>query len=202
MKTLLIGTHNRHKVKEIAQFLQDLPWTIKSLLDFPQIPPVQEMGSTLKENAILKAKTYAKATGLLTLADDTGLEVDALHGAPGVYSARYAGENCTYFDNNQKLLRALEGLTSEQRTAKFKCVVACYEPASDHLQIAEGVLEGEILTKMQGQNGFGYDPVFFVPHLKKTLAELDLFEKNKISHRALALKKAKQILYAYDTHCQ
>lgn len=196
MTTLLLGTHNKHKVKEISYLLENIPFKIQSLDDFPNLSPVEENGETLEQNAVLKAKTYAKLTGLLTVADDTGLEVAALNGEPGVKSARYAGENCSYEDNNRKLLRELAGLNSNQRTAKFRCVIACYDPNSNWLQLAEGVLSGEILPEMKGKNGFGYDPIFYVPSLGKTLAELTLEEKNTISHRALALKQAKKILEA------
>jgi XTP/dITP diphosphohydrolase len=193
MKTLLIGTNNRHKVKEISDLLKGLPFEIKSLLNFPNISPVDETGKTLEENAILKAKAYGKATSLLTIADDTGLEVPSLNGAPGVFSARYAGEQCSFKDNNQKLIKELSQ-SKLDRTAQFRCVIACYDPEKDFVQTVEGILKGEILDIARGTNGFGYDPIFLVPRLAKTLAELSLEEKNRVSHRALALFKAKELL--------
>ena len=195
MKSVLIGTNNRHKVKEISNLLIGMPLEVKSLLDFPKIQAVDETGKTLEENAILKAKSYGQATGLLTLADDTGLEVSALNDEPGVMSARYAGEQCSYEDNNRKLLKEL--LKQQDRKAKFRCVIACYDPKNNILEVVEGALEGKILESVRGQNGFGYDPIFYLPQFKKTLAELSLEEKNKISHRALALIKAKEILKKY-----
>lgn len=195
MRPILIGTNNRHKVKEISDLLRGMPFEVKSLIDFPNISSVEENGKTLEENAVLKAKSYGKVTGLLTLADDTGLEVPALNGAPGVISARYAGEHCSYEDNNRKLLKELT--QEKNRKAKFRCVIACYDPVKDFLQVIEGNLEGEILESIRGNNGFGYDPLFFVPQLEKTLAELSLEEKNRVSHRALALIKVKEILKKY-----
>jgi XTP/dITP diphosphohydrolase len=195
MKTLLIGTHNRHKVKEISHLLSEIHFEIKSLDDFPKITEVEENGKTLEENAALKAKSYGDASGLLTIADDTGLEVDALNGAPGVFSARYAGAKCSYEDNNKKLIQELSNQTN--RKAEFKCVIACYDPSKKTIEYAKGILEGEILDSCQGTNGFGYDPIFYIPNLKKTLAQITLEEKNKISHRALALFKTKEILKKY-----
>lgn len=197
MQQILIGSHNLHKVKEISNLLSDLPVTIKSLSDFPSISEVVEDGKTLKENAMKKAKNYAEKTNLLTLADDTGLEVDALAGDPGVRSARYAGEHCSYSHNNKKLLANLAHCRNGERGAHFRCVIALCEPKTRLIQTAEGILHGEILTEERGKNGFGYDPIFFIPHLKKTLAELSMEEKNRISHRAQAVLKAKEILKKY-----
>ena len=199
MKELLIGTHNKHKTEEIARLLKDLPLAIKDLSRFPQIAPVEEDGDTLLENAVKKAKYYSEKTGLMTLADDTGLEVDALNGEPGVKSARYAGDHCSYQDNNLKLLQALSGAKNGDRTAHFKCVIACYDPKTKGLKTAEGKITGRILASPRGRNGFGYDPVFYMPELKKTLAELSMEEKNTVSHRALAVLKMKDIL---KTQCE
>ncbi len=191
---ILLGTNNRNKVKEISKLLADLPVKIKTLDDFPGVAPVEEDGETLEENAIKKAHFYSKATRMFTLADDTGLEVAALNGAPGVYSARYAGENCSYEDNNRKLISELEKIKATNRAARFRCVIACADAEKGFLKVVDGSLIGTILDSIQGTHGFGYDPIFFVPEVKKTLAELTLEEKNKISHRALALNKAKEIL--------
>ena len=199
MKTILIGTHNLNKVKEITSLLVELPVQIKTLNDFPDIVPVDETGNTLEENAELKAKTYAKKTNLITIADDTGLEVHALNGAPGVRSARYAGENCSYSDNNNKLIQELKGKNETERNAKFRCVIACYDPEKKRMELADGTIEGKIIDTLQGQHGFGYDPIFFVTSIKKTLAELSLKEKNTLSHRAQALQKAKIILKQWLT---
>ncbi len=191
---ILIGTHNKGKIKEIANLLSGLPVTLKTLDDFPEIGIVEEDGETLEENAIKKAHFYSKAAKMLTVADDTGLEVAALKGAPGVYSARYAGENCTYEDNNRKLIAELEKLKTDDRRARFRCVIALAEADKGYLQVVDGFILGEITQTLKGGQGFGYDPVFYVPEIKKTLAELTLEEKNKISHRAMALNKAKEIL--------
>jgi XTP/dITP diphosphohydrolase len=194
VKEILIGTHNRHKAREISELLSDLGITVRTLNDFPGVPETDEDGKTLEENAVKKAREYAQATGLLTLSDDTGLEVDALNGAPGVYSARYAGEDCSFEDNNRKLLKELQGVPSAQRTARFRCVIACFDPADGKMSTVEGAVQGSIVEDLQGRNGFGYDPVFFVPELGKTLAELTLEEKNRISHRGQAIRKAKELL--------
>lgn len=193
-KTILLGTHNLHKIKEISDLLSGLPLTIKTLTDFPHILPVTEDGETLEENAIKKAKFYSKSTGLFTLADDTGLEVTILKGEPGVRSARYAGEHCSYKENNQKLLSELSKVGDEERSARFRCLLALLDPEKDNLQVVEGFIEGKILKIARGQNGFGYDPIFYLPKLDKTLAELSLEEKNRVSHRAIAILKAKEVL--------
>lgn len=193
-KEILLGTHNLHKIREILDLLSDLPITIRTLVDFPHISPVEEDGKTLEENAEKKAKFYSKSTGLLTLADDTGLEVAILKGEPGVRSARYAGENCSYEENNQKLLAKLSGMENGERLARFRCCLALFDPEKKDLRIVEGSIQGEIVRMVQGKNGFGYDPIFYLPQLKKTLAELSLEEKNRVSHRAIAILKAKEIL--------
>lgn len=194
MRTILLGTNNRHKIKEISSLLSELNLEIKTLADFPAVPSVNEDGETLEENALKKAKHYAQATGLFTFSEDTGLEVPALNGQPGVLSARYAGEQCSYEDNNRKLLSELSKMKTGNRNAYFRTVIALYDPVSDSVKTVEGKRAGKILEKPRGKNGFGYDPVFYLPELKKTLAELTLEEKNKISHRALALLKAKEFL--------
>lgn len=194
MREILLGTSNLHKAREISRLLKDIPLKIKTLSDFPQITAVKEDGKTLEENAVKKARAYSEETGLFTLADDTGLEVEALGGAPGVESARYAGEKRSYEDNNRKLLEALSHTKNGNRAARFRCVIALADPLAQSVQTVEAAIEGEILTTLRGSKGFGYDPLFYLPHLKKTLAELSLEEKNRISHRALAVLKAKKVL--------
>jgi XTP/dITP diphosphohydrolase len=193
MRKLLIGTHNAGKTREIVAYLAGTPFEVISLKALPNITPVDETGATLEENAILKARSYAALSGWLTLADDTGLEVAALNGAPGVYSARFAGENCTY-DNNRLLISKLNGVPEAKRAARFRTVMALFDPDNQKTELAEGFLDGLITETMRGQNGFGYDPVFFIPALNRTLAELSIDEKNALSHRAQALQKAKSLL--------
>ena len=190
---LVLATGNRDKQREMKAFLQDLGLTIRTLDEFPAAPVVIEDGQTCRSNAGKKASEIARFTGLLTLADDTGLEVDALGGRPGVYAARYAGAHATYADNCQKLLNELTGVPADQRGARFLTVVAISDPSSS-VEFVEGVLQGRIADHCSGGHGFGYDPVFMVPELGKTLAELTLDQKNQISHRGQALDKAKDVL--------
>ena len=190
---LVLATGNRDKQKEIVALLSDLPITIRSLSEFQPVPEIIEDGETCEANAVKKAVIIAKHTGRLTLADDTGLEVEALGGVPGVYAARYAGENATYNDNCQKLLNELQGVSLDNRNAMFVTVMAIAEP-SGLVDVVEGRLEGKISETVSGTDGFGYDPVFIVPELGKTLAEIKLEEKNQISHRGRALVKAKGLL--------
>lgn len=254
--TIIFATRNPDKIREIQAILQGTGITLASLEDFGRIPPVVEDGATLEENALKKARAVRDATGLCALADDTGLEVDALGGEPGVHSARYAGENGDYEANNRKLLDALSGVPDGQRTARFRCVMALalarhegeavFErmnaeaadeaqtagaapsevrgPAGDghpagtavamgsengdrrHVPaagkserridalIAEGVLEGRITREKRGNAGFGYDPVFEVPAVGKTLAEMGLEAKNQISHRYRALVEIRELI--------
>ncbi|MEW6040601.1 MAG: XTP/dITP diphosphatase [Elusimicrobiota bacterium] len=192
MKTkLVIATNNKDKFREINAILKETLGSrlkIISLSDF-NIPPVIEDGKTLKENAVKKANEVSRATGLITLAEDTGLEVDYLNGEPGVYSARYAGPGKSYSDNNKKLLSKLKGIPFEKRTAQFRCVAAIVFPDGD-IQTAEGIIKGTLTDKERGTAGFGYDPVFLVPEYNKTFAELPLETKNKISHRSKAIHLA------------
>src|SRR2546422_9282013 len=154
---------------------------------------VEETGTTFVENAILKAKAYARASDLLSLADDSGLEIDALGGAPGVYSARYLGEGMPYEERFRVILEQLKAQPVEQRTARFRCVIALAEP-SGYVRTVEGVIEGVIAQEPRGENGFGYDPIFFVPELGKTTAELTPEQKNRISHRGRAAQRAHMLL--------
>ncbi|MDD2774140.1 MAG: RdgB/HAM1 family non-canonical purine NTP pyrophosphatase [Elusimicrobiales bacterium] len=184
--SILIATANPHKAGEIAALLPQTGAEYKSLADFPALRMPEETGATLEENAALKAVFAAKAAGLWALADDTGLEVDALGGAPGVYSARYSGKERDYPANNAKLLRELAGVPAVKRTARFRTVAALASPSGKILS-EEGRLEGKIGFEPRGGNGFGYDPLFIVPSLGKTLAELSFAEKNRLSHRRAAL---------------
>jgi XTP/dITP diphosphohydrolase len=198
---LVLATRNRHKGEELAALLGDLGIRIRTLDEFPGVPDVVEDGSTCEANAVKKAKEIATATGLAAVADDTGLEVDALNGRPGVYAARYAGEHATYEDNCRKLLLELSGVPRERRTARFMTVAAIALPSGE-VQIATGQLEGLIAEKPVGSRGFGYDPVFFIPELGKTLAELSADEKNRISHRAKAFIQAKDLLRSIQSQTQ
>ena len=187
-KVLVIATFNPHKLLKIRAILPPLPLALKALSDFPGAAPAEEDGATLEENAVKKALAAARFTGLWALADDTGLEVDALGGAPGVYSARYAGGDCSCAANNLKLLAELSGLPPEKRTARFRCVMALASPGGSVITV-EGRLEGRIALSTSGTGGFGYDPLFLPAGADKTLAELTPGEKNALSHRAAAVRK-------------
>lgn len=188
---IVVATHNKHKVDEIREFFKD-DFEVLSADDIGSYDEIEETGDTIEENALLKARSLANLTDDIVIADDTGLFVDYLDGKPGVYSARFAGSNATYEDNNMKLLRLLEGVPIEKRKATFRTVVALIYKGKE--TIIEGKVEGTILDSPRGQFGFGYDPVFFVDKVGKTLAELTLEEKNEVSHRANALKKLKEYL--------
>ena len=192
MNKIVAGTRNAGKVREIRQALADLLFEVGGIPD-EGLADVEETGVTFSENAILKARYYAQHTGEYCLADDSGLEVDALDGAPGVYSARYSGQGATDAANNQKLLLALQDVPPEKRTARFRSVLALACPDGS-LLLADGTCEGVILTEARGEGGFGYDPLFWMPDQQKTLAEMTLQEKNAISHRGNALKVLKQKL--------
>ncbi len=193
---LLIATRNRHKLIEIQSILSDLNFDFFSPADFPNFPIINEDALTIRDNAIKKSIESAHASKTLTLADDTGLEVDALGGEPGVYSARFAGEEATYHENNKKLLKLLSGVPLKKRLARFRCVVSI---ATDQglVDAVEGVCNGTILESERGGGGFGYDPLFIPDGQVKTFAELPLNVKNRISHRAKALEKAWAVLSKY-----
>ena len=183
---IVLATHNRGKMEEMSAILGHLPVELLALDAFPEIGDIPETGNTLKENAFIKAETVHRLTGLPALADDTGLEVDALNGAPGIYSARYAGADATIDDNCQKMLKELHGFPIEKRTARFRTVIAFVNGGEK--EWVEGVAEGRIIEDKRGIGGFGYDPIFYYPPLRKTFAELDSVEKNSISHRGKALR--------------
>jgi len=192
--TLLIATTNRGKLREVSEVLNGFEMAMVSLADFPDLPEAVEDGATFEDNAKIKALHYARLSGCRTLADDSGLCVDALNGEPGVHSARYAGTPSNDAANNRKLIAALRGMSELDRTARFVCVLALAEPATDGARptivaTARGEVEGVIIDQPRGNNGFGYDPHFLIPNLGKTAAELPPEEKNAISHRGRALRK-------------
>ncbi len=189
---LFVATKNMDKIREITDVLSDLNIHINSINDFPNLPDVIENQTTLEGNALKKASEFSKACGYPALADDTGLEVDALNGAPGIYSSRYAGDNATYDQNVDKLLEELKSVPKEKRTARFRTIIALVGPG--FTKTVEGVCEGMILSERQGDGGFGYDPVFYVPETGQTFAQMPLSEKNKISHRGRALQSMKRVL--------
>lgn len=190
MHSLVIGTNNRDKVREIARALEQLPIRILSKADFPSFPDPEETGHTLTENALIKARAIYQAIHLPTLSDDTGLEVDALQGAPGVVSARFAGPNATYADNCRHLLTMMQSFpNAEQRTARFRTVIALVW-SEDDVEIVEGTCDGIITVDPAGTGGFGYDPVFFYPPAGCTFAEMSLEGKNRVSHRGRAIERA------------
>jgi XTP/dITP diphosphohydrolase len=193
MRALLLATSNPHKLGEFRAIFASLPLRLLSLNDLQLNIEVEETGATFAENAELKASAYAQASGMLTLADDSGLEIDSLRGAPGVQSARYLGRETTYEERFRRILEQLKGLPVDQRTARFRCVIALAEP-SGNARIVEGVIEGVIADSPRGDNGFGYDPIFYLPELGKTFAELAPEHKNRISHRARAAQAARELL--------
>jgi XTP/dITP diphosphohydrolase len=193
VKKLILATNNIHKISEMKAILSGLNLEILSAKNFPDFPEVEETGETLAENAILKVKAVWEKYHLPAVADDTGLEVDYLSGAPGVYSARFAGSGCSYDDNNRKLLSLLEKIEKPGRTARFRTVIA-FVDITGAVRHVDGVLEGEIADKVRGSHGFGYDPIFIVGRTGKTLAEYPAEEKNKISHRSRALAKIHPII--------
>ena len=195
MRKLLIATRNKGKFPEIVALLRGLPFEFVSLGDVSELPKdfeVEEPAMTFEGNAIIKAMTFGSKTGLLALADDSGLEVDALGGRPGVLSARYAPGSDA--DRCRKLLAELKEVPESQRTARFRAVIAIYDPQNEKVRTCAGACEGRITTEPRGSNGHGYDPVFFVSARNKTCAEMSLEEKNSISHRGKALRTAGEIL--------
>lgn len=190
---IVLATGNQGKVKELKAILSDLDVEVLSLKDFPEIGEIIEDGVTFAENAIKKATAVTEAVNLIAVADDSGLEVDYLDGAPGIYSARFAGESSSDLENNLKLLSLLQDVPDEKRTARFRCVIAVSTPCGE-MYTTDGTCEGIVGHEMKGELGFGYDPLFFLPEHNRTIAELDPEIKNRISHRGRALVKAKVIL--------
>ena len=189
---IVLATHNRDKCAEMAAILSDYPIDLLTLEDFPEIGEIIEDSDTLEGNAIIKARIVYNQTRLSSWADDTGLEVDALNGEPGIYSARYAGENCNYSDNVTKLLKNMEKIPAEKRTARFQTVIAF---VGDKMElVSEGIVKGKITTKPKGVGGFGYDPVFYISEQGKTYSEMKMKEKNKISHRGKAIQEMLKLL--------
>lgn len=186
-KVLVIGSGNEDKSRELAVLLESLDWEVRSLKAYPAMAEPEEDGATFEDNALLKARYYCEQLGEACVADDSGLEVDALDGAPGVFSARYAGEGCTYADNNAKLLQALDGKPWHERTARFVCCAAFMTPEGES-HVIRGTVEGHIAVDLYGEAGFGYDPLFVPEGEKRTFAEMSSEEKHALSHRGRAFR--------------
>ena len=187
MKKIVIATSNKHKVSEISVKIQPFFDDILSLADFPEIGEIIEDGNSIEENSFIKSRASFNHTKIASIADDTILEVDALNGAPGLYTARYAGESATYEDNMKKLLKKLDGVEDKFRTARFRTIISFVDGKNDfHV---EGSIEGKILQSKLGYNGFGYDPIFFSNEFNLSLAEMDPKLKSQVSHRGLAIKR-------------
>ena len=197
METVIIASTNQGKLKEFKELMKGLSVEVKSLKDFPEIGDIEENGTSFAENAYIKAKAVFDATGCLSIADDSGLEVDALDGAPGIYSARYAGEEKNDTANNEKLLSEMNAVSDENRGAQFHCAIVAIDQNGTRYD-AEGIVRGHILRTPQGENGFGYDPIFYVDEYGCSTAELSPEEKNKISHRGNALRMMKEELITYE----
>ena len=192
---LVIATTNRHKLDEFREIYADLPYTLLSPADLGVVVEVEETGTTFAANALLKALACAEATGLLSLADDSGIEIDALGGGPGVYSARWAGVETPYPERFRLLNEGLGDTPDEARTARYRCVIAIARPAPRGLyDVVEGVFEGRIAREARGSGGFGYDPIFFVPERGVTVGEMSAEEKHSMSHRARAANAARPAL--------
>lgn len=190
---IVLATTNQGKAAEFAVLLKELPVEVRTLKDYPQIPDIIEDGNTFIDNALIKARTVAKACGQVAMADDSGLMVDVLNGAPGIFSARFAGEEKDDAKNTAKLLNLLKDTAEAQRGAQFCCAIAIVLPDGREYT-TEGICRGQITFAPAGSGGFGYDPVFYVPKLQKTFAELSMGEKNAVSHRGIANAQALEIL--------
>ena len=202
LKKIVFATGNKGKVKEIQMILADLGVEVMTMKEEGIHVEVEENGSTYEENAMIKAREVAKYTDAIVMADDSGLEIDYLNKEPGIYSARYMGENTSYRIKNGNLINRLLGVPDDQRTARFVCAIAAVLPDGKELT-TRGVIEGRIGYEEKGENGFGYDPIFYVPEFGKTTAEMTEEEKNKVSHRGRALEIMKEELKKYaDTDCQ
>ena len=190
MKKIIFATGNQDKMREIREILADMDVEVVSMKEAGIHADIVENGSTFEENAVIKAKTICELTGEITLADDSGLEIDYLNKEPGIYSARYMGEDTSYHIKNANLIERLEGVPDEKRTARFVCAIAAAFP-DGRVVTKRGTIEGIIGYEERGENGFGYDPIFFLPEYGKTTAELSPEEKNQISHRGRALELIK-----------
>ncbi len=197
-KVLLLGSGNRDKARELSVLLADSGWEVKGLRDFPEVPEPEEDQDTFEGNALLKARYYGAHFNLPCVSDDSGIEVDALDGAPGVYAARYAGEDCSYEDNNVKLLAALDGVEVEQRGARFVCCAAFVDVKGNEFTEL-GSIDGHIAPAICGTNGFGYDPVFIPEGHVNTFGELSPEVKRSISHRGQAFRKLSETLRKHAT---
>jgi XTP/dITP diphosphohydrolase len=193
MMKILLASHNKDKATEFRGLLRDLRLELATLDEFPHIGPVEEDAPTLEGNAVKKAREVFRLTGIPALADDTGLEVRYLNDAPGVFSSRFAGPGASYDDNVRKLLQVMRGVPPRRRGARFRAVLA-FVPATGQQELAEGIVHGMILESPRGTGGFGYDPIFLPHGYSKTYAEMDLKEKNQVSHRARAMERMKEIL--------
>ena len=193
MKKIIFATSNQGKMREIRDILKDCNCEISSLKDEGIDIEIEEDGQTFEENALIKANTIMKMTNSIVLADDSGLEVDYLNKEPGIYSARYLGENVSQEEKNIYILNKLKGVDEKNRTARFVCSIACAIPEQESFTV-RGIIEGQIAHNIAGENGFGYDPIFYVNEYNKTVAELNSDEKNKISHRGKALRLMKDKL--------
>lgn len=192
---LLVATNNSGKLREYASLLDGLGFELITLAGAGITVEIEETGTSMEQNAVLKATGFAELSGLVTLADDSGLEVDALGGEPGPLSRRYAGENATDLERNDFLLVKLRDIPWEKRGARFRCVIAIAAP-DGNVETCEGVCQGMIAFEPKGEGGFGYDPIFYLPELERWMAELSLDEKNRISHRAKAAREARRLLEA------
>lgn len=193
MEKLIFATGNENKMKEIRMILADSGYEILSMKEAGIQADIVEDGATFEENAVIKATAISKMCGCLVLADDSGLEIDYLNKEPGIYSARYMGEDTSYDIKNQNLISRLDGVPDEKRTARFVCAIAAAFP-DGRVETRRGTIEGRIAYEPAGENGFGYDPIFYVPEFGKTTAELDPEEKNKVSHRGKALRMIREVL--------
>ncbi len=194
--TIILATENRHKFAEITAILEgcQVLVNVRPLWHFPGVVLPPEVGASYAENAVIKARTVMEATGHIAIGDDTGLEIDALHGAPGLYSARFAGDGVTYADNRNKVLDQMRGVTKDRRGARFLCVVAIAFPGG-RVEVVEGRVDGVISEVESGNGGFGYDPIFYMPETGKTFSEMSFVEKNTVSHRGRAVRAAVNVIF-------
>lgn len=194
MKELIVASRNKGKVREIKELLVDLPFKVTSLFDYPQIPEIIEDGKTYRANALKKAREVALATGKMAMSDDSGIEVKALGNAPGIYSARFAGEGASEKARNKKLFKMLKGVPMHKRQARYRCVIALVNAKGRELGVVQGTCSGYVTTRDIGNNGFGFDPLFLLKRYNKTFGQLPPELKAKISHRARALKKFRLLI--------